>query len=74
MVDVGDAEIIAARERYAKLLADGAGNLSDAMVEASGDRPGTDALVNIAVDASFQYFILWSQQCTEVRATAVSVP
>ncbi len=35
--------------------------------------PGTDALVDITVDRVSKYFILWSQVCTEVRATAVQL-
>ena len=51
----------------------GGNNLSGAMAEALGDQPGTDALVNITAEANSKYFILWSQLCTEIRATAVSV-
>lgn len=50
----------------------GGNQTADAVTEALGDRPGTDALVNISVEAVSSYFILWSQACTDVRATAVS--
>ena len=33
-----------------------------------------DALVGISIDHVFKYFILWSSNCTEVHATAVTVP
>jgi len=52
----------------------GGNDLSDALAEAKSDRPGTDALVEITVDSTSKYFILWSQMCTGVSATAVSVP
>ena len=45
--------------------------LYDAVDEAMQERSGTDALVNITVDRVFKFFILWSEACTEVRATAV---
>jgi len=52
----------------------GGNHIADAMRKALGRTEGTDALVDISVDRVIKYFILWSQVCTEVRATAVSVP
>jgi hypothetical protein len=49
----------------------GANNLPDAVKRALGRRPGTDALVNITVDRVTKFFILWTQTCTQVFATAV---
>lgn len=51
----------------------GGNQLSDALDEAQGDIAGADALIDITVEAVSKYFILWSQGCTVVRATAVSV-
>jgi hypothetical protein len=51
----------------------GANNLNDAVQAALGRRPGTDALVNITVDRVSKFFILWTQTCTQVFATAVSL-
>ncbi len=52
----------------------GGNHLSDAIEEAKGDRDGADALIDITVERKGQYWILWSSDCTIVRATAVSVP
>ncbi len=51
----------------------GGNHTSDAIAEAMAERPMTDALVNISVDRVTKLFILWSQTCTEVRATAVKI-
>jgi hypothetical protein len=51
----------------------GANHVKDAVSKALGRRPGTDALVNITVDRVFKFFLLWSQTCTQVFATAVSL-
>lgn len=45
----------------------------DAMREALRKESNADALINITVDRVSKYFILWSQTCTEVRATAVRI-
>jgi len=50
------------------------GNRLDQAMDAAIAKKGAHALVDIAVDYSQKYFILWSQACTEVRATAVSIP
>lgn len=52
----------------------GGNHIADAMRKALAKKEGADALVDISVDRAMKYFILWSQVCTEVRATAVSVP
>ncbi len=52
----------------------GGNHIADAMRKALAKRTGTDALVDISVDRAVKFFILWSQVCTEVRATAVHVP
>jgi hypothetical protein len=36
-------------------------------------KSGGHALVDISIERVFKYFILWSQTCTEIRATAVRV-
>lgn len=51
----------------------GGNHVADATQKALAQRPGAEALVDISVDRVGKYFILWSQTCTEVRATAVSV-
>jgi hypothetical protein len=51
----------------------GGNQVADAMKNALKKQPGADAMVDISVDFVKKYFILWSQQCTEVRATAVQV-
>jgi hypothetical protein len=49
------------------------GNRTDnAIREALGRAPGATALVNVTSDAYSQYWILWSNTCTEVRGTAVT--
>lgn len=49
----------------------GGNQVADAVKKARRQRDGTDALVGVSVDRVSKYFILWSQTCTEVRATAV---
>lgn len=51
----------------------GGNQTADAIAEALGDRPGADAMVDITVEGVSKYFILWSQQCTDVRGLAVSI-
>ncbi len=51
----------------------GGNNLNDAVDEAMNERNGADALINISVETVGKYFILWSQGCTIVRATAVTI-
>lgn len=51
----------------------GGNRLRDAERKALGKIGGADALVDITVDRVAKYFILWSQLCTEVHATAVSL-
>jgi hypothetical protein len=50
----------------------GGNNLYQALDKAKRKR-GAGALIEITVDYVSKYFILWSQACTEVRATAVSL-
>lgn len=48
------------------------GNRTDKAIEdALDDAPGATALVNVTSDAYSQYWILWSNTCTEARGTAV---
>ena len=47
-------------------------SLSGALKKAKRQR-GAQALIEIKVDFSVKYFILWSQACTEVRAIAVTI-
>lgn len=52
----------------------GSNHIADALDEAMDDVPGTAALIEITVERVSKFFILWSQTCTEVRGTAVTVP
>ncbi|MBW2395817.1 MAG: hypothetical protein JRG95_16285 [Deltaproteobacteria bacterium] len=49
----------------------GGNQVSDAIKLALAHQPNADALIGVTVDRVVKYFILWSQVCTEVRATAV---
>lgn len=51
----------------------GGNHSADALAEALGDRPGAEAMVNITVEGVNKFFILWSQQCADVRGLAVSI-
>ncbi|MEZ4282548.1 MAG: hypothetical protein R3F21_23345 [Myxococcota bacterium] len=59
---------------FGLLPVSGGNHIADAMRKAQAKRPGTDALIDISVDRAMKFFILWSQVCTEVRATAVDIP
>lgn len=49
-----------------------AGNTTQNAVNAAlQSAPGATALVNVTSDAYSQFWILWSNTCTEVRGTAV---
>ena len=49
------------------------GNRTDnAIKDALKKAPGATALVNVTSDAYSQYWILWSNTCTEARGTAVT--
>jgi len=50
----------------------GGNHIEDAVKKAQR-KGGGDALVNISVDLVSKHFLLWSQLCTEVRATAVRI-
>ncbi len=52
----------------------GSNYVADAMRSAMRKASGAHALVDISIDRSSKFFLLWSQACTEVRATAVRVP
>ena len=43
-----------------------------ALNDALSDVPGTTALIQITSDTYNQYWILWSNSCTQVYATAVA--
>jgi len=43
----------------------------DALEDALAQVPETDALIQITSDFYSQYWILWSNSCTQVRGTAV---
>ncbi|MEN8158665.1 MAG: hypothetical protein ABFS41_01190 [Myxococcota bacterium] len=45
---------------------------SNAVRSALSKAPGATALVNVTSDAYTQFWILWSNACTEVRGTAVT--
>jgi hypothetical protein len=44
---------------------------ANAIADALKSAPGATALVNVTSDAYTQYWILWSNTCTEVRGSAV---
>jgi hypothetical protein len=49
----------------------GSNRVADAVYSALRKESGADALINISIDLSSKFFILWSQTCTEIHATAV---
>jgi hypothetical protein len=50
----------------------GGNRTHNAIADALKEAPGATALVNVTSDAHSQYWILWSQTCTEVRGAAVT--
>ena len=50
----------------------GSNRLNEAM-EKARRKANAHALIDITVDRASKFFILWSQTCTEVHATAVTV-
>ena len=50
------------------------GNRLDQAMQKARRKANAHALVDISVDRAVKFFILWSQVCTEVRATAVTIP
>ena len=50
----------------------GSNRLHEAMSKAKR-KANADALIDITVERASKFFILWSQTCTEVRATAVRI-
>jgi hypothetical protein len=52
----------------------GSNTVADAVEKALRREPQADALINISIDRATKFLILWSQVCTEIHATAVSVP
>ena len=53
-------------------LTDG-NELEDALNDALVQIPETDALIQITSDFYSQHWILWNNQCTQVRGTAVKI-
>jgi len=49
----------------------GGNESDDALKDALAQVPETDALIQITSDFYSQYWILWSNACTQVRGTAV---
>jgi len=49
------------------------GNQLHQALDKAKRKENADALIEITVDVASKFFILWSQTCTEVRATAVRV-
>mgnify|MGYP000137800185 CR=1 FL=1 len=45
---------------------------NSALEDALTDYPGTTALVQITADTYSQYWILWSNTCTQIKAIAVA--
>ena len=43
----------------------------EAIADALSQAPGANALVGVSSDSYSQFWILWSNTCTEVRGTAV---
>ena len=69
---LGDVEAQDCKVNLLLILPISGGNhTADAIDKALRKRPGTDALINITVDRVSKFFLLWSQTCTEIRATAV---
>jgi len=52
----------------------GGNQIADAMRSALRKEASADALVDISIDHVVKFFILWSSSCTEIRATAVTIP
>ncbi len=50
------------------------GNQTYRAVEKAKRKRNADALIDVTIDRVDRYYILWSSVCTEVYATAVSVP
>lgn len=54
------------------LIPMGSGNeTKDAVDDALSEIEGTNALINVTSDTYFQYYILFSDACTQVHGTAV---
>lgn len=52
----------------------GSNTVADAVRNALRKESRADALVELSIDRSSKFSILWSQACTEIHATAVRVP
>lgn len=50
----------------------GGNKTNNAIADAIAQAPGATALVGVSSDAYSQYWILWSNTCTEVDGTAVA--
>ena len=71
---LGDVEAQDCKVNLLMLLPVSGGNhTSEAVKKALAVRPNADALVYISIDRVTKLFLLWSQTCTEVRATAVAL-
>lgn len=49
----------------------GGNELRDAVADAIGKKKNADALIEVTVDGYWEYWVLWSQVCTQVYGTAV---
>jgi len=49
------------------------GNSVREAIDEARNKQKADALIDISIDAVSKFFILWSETCTEVHATAVWV-
>ena len=52
----------------------GSNTIDDAVRKALERESEADALVDISIDRSAKFFLLWTQVCTEIHATAVRIP
>ena len=50
------------------------GNQTYQAIESAKRRKNADALIDVSIDRVSKFFVLWTSVCTEVHATAVSIP
>jgi len=71
---IGDVSVSDCKYNLLGFIPITGGNRLDQAIDQAKRKKNADALIDIAVDFTQKYFILWSMSCTEVRATAVSIP
>lgn len=70
---IGDTKASDCKVNLLGLIPLSGGNRLDQAMEKARRRRSADALIGITVDRDTKFFILWSQTCTVVRATAVEL-